>query len=135
MNAHRLLENIEARGGVATVHGKGHAAKISVAPRSVAREFLSDLQRFKPSLLELLEAAPSPDALRHAAPDEGAQSIGKARLRLKRLDKLRGSAGACRAIWRASRRLEREQGDFWRRLSASERHALAVCVALFDEKS
>lgn len=86
MNARQLLENIEARGGVATLHGKGRAAKISVAPRSVAREFLSDLQRFKPSLLELLEAAPSADALQHAALDESAPSLEKAPQASKKRD-------------------------------------------------
>ena len=100
--------------------GKGNAGRLGFR-LSMLRAFL-----IRSGVLD------APDGV---APDERAQSIEKARLRLKRLDKLRGSAGTCRAIWRASRRLEREQGDFWRRLNASERHNLAVCVALFDEKS
>lgn len=54
MDARQLLQNIEARGGVATVKRDGGAASINVAPRSLALELLPDLQRFKPALLELL---------------------------------------------------------------------------------
>lgn len=54
MDARELLEQIEARGGVATIRREGEAAKINVAPKALALELLSDLQRFKPSLLKLL---------------------------------------------------------------------------------
>jgi hypothetical protein len=60
MDALQLLQSIEARGGVATVKGDGGAAKINVAPRSLALELLPDLQRFKPALLELLTAPDAP---------------------------------------------------------------------------
>lgn len=75
------------------------------------------------------------DAPDEHAHDEHAQNIEEARHGLKRLDKLRGSAGACRATCRASRRLKRERPGFWHRLSASERNALAVCVALLDAEN
>lgn len=56
MDAHKLLENIEARGGVATVKRDDGAAVLNVSPRSLALELLPDLQKFKPALLELLGA-------------------------------------------------------------------------------
>lgn len=59
-------------------------------------------------------------------------ALEASRLGLCRLEGILGSADVCRAIWRTSRRLEREQGAFWRLLDASERHILAVCVALSD---
>lgn len=62
-------------------------------------------------------------------------TLEAARTRLTQLEQLQGSAGACRAIWRASRRLERERLDFWRRANASERHTSAVCVALLDAEN
>jgi hypothetical protein len=65
MDARQLLQSIEARGGVATVKTDATgAAKINVAPRSLALDLLPDLQRFKPALLELLTAPaaqPAPD--------------------------------------------------------------------------
>lgn len=56
MNARQLLDAIKKRGGVASVkHGDNGAAVLNVAPRHVALDFASDIQRFKPALLELLE--------------------------------------------------------------------------------
>jgi hypothetical protein len=55
MNAIELLATIEARGGVATVKREGGAVKLNVSPRGVALELASDIQRFKPALLELLD--------------------------------------------------------------------------------
>lgn len=67
MDARQLLQSIEARGGVATVKtDESGAAKINVAPRSLALELLPDLQRFKPALLELLGTDTSEPAQNHA---------------------------------------------------------------------
>lgn len=71
MNAHQLLQNIEAHGGVVTVKRDGGAAKLNVSPRAVALELASDIQRFKPALLELLsplDAQPDDDAARERFP-------------------------------------------------------------------
>lgn len=74
MDARQLLERIEARGGVATVKRDGGPAKINVTPRGVALELATEIQRFKPALLELLER-------RHTKPPETAPEraqIGRA---------------------------------------------------------
>ncbi len=85
MNAHILLETIEARGGVATVKRDDGAARLNVAPRSVALELAGDIQRFKPALLELLApTSPTDDEararfpfhLRTAFPDADHVAIG-----------------------------------------------------------
>jgi len=136
MDAWHLLEGMAARGLSVSLEGE----HLAVSPKSYLTPKLCDaLKAPKSELVSLLQCG-DPFALAVAnappdAPEEHAQNIEKARLRLKRLDKLGGSAGAGRAICRASRRLEGEQGDFWRRLSASERHTLAVCAALLDAEN
>lgn len=130
MNARELLQTIEARGGVATLTGEGRAAKITVAPRQVARELLPELQKFKPSLLELLQLERG--TARESGEEAARRELEEARLRLTRLEVAKGTAGGCRSIWRAARRLECERPGLWRRLDASDRHSLAVCVALLD---
>ncbi len=139
MDAWHLLEGMAARGLSVSLEGE----HLAVSPKSYLTPKLCDaLKAHKSELVSLLQcgdpfavANAPPDAPEEHAPEEHAQNIEKARLRLKRLDKLGGSAGASRAICRASRRLEGEQGDFWRRLSASERHTLAVCAALLDAEN
>lgn len=59
MSARELLETIEARGGVATIKHDGGAVKLNVSPRGVALELATDIQRFKPALLELLTERPA----------------------------------------------------------------------------
>jgi len=131
MNARALLETIEARGGVATVKRRADgAAVLNVAPRSCCADLLPDLQRFKPALLELLTGTDAPPGT--SPPDTRAQNIEASRLRLNRLEARLGTAGACLAIWKASRRLEREQTRFWRRLKASDKHTLSVCFACLE---
>ena len=79
MNAPQLLQTIEARGGAATLkRDESGAAKINVAPRSLALEFLPDLQRLKPELLALLK---SPD---------GAAAPSRAPAPIRLLDELEG---------------------------------------------
>ncbi len=69
MDARQLLQSIEARGGVATVKTDATgAAKINVAPRSLAIELLPDWQRFKPALLELLTAPAKREPMPSASP-------------------------------------------------------------------
>jgi len=105
MNAHQLLERIKARGAVATVRVKGRAAVLNVAPRHIALELASDIQRFKTSLLELL----APEAIPRVPLELSPQ-----------------------AIVRASKRLARQHRALWDSMSQSERLQLAVCVACHE---
>lgn len=94
INARQLLEAIEARGGVASVkHGDNGVAVLNVAPRHVALDFASDIQRFKPALLEMLEPSATmptddeararfPAHLRGAFCDSDQVAIGHCLLRL-----------------------------------------------------
>ena len=52
---------IHERGGVATVKRGGDAPQIQVTPRGLVSDLASEIQRFKPALLELL-TAPEPPA-------------------------------------------------------------------------
>lgn len=61
MSARQLLELIHERGGVATVKQGGAAPQIQITPRGLVSDLASDIQKFKPALLELLTpTAPSP---------------------------------------------------------------------------
>ncbi len=135
MNAPQLLETLTSRGAVVSFDG----GTLWVKPRDVLTPALRDeVRRLKPELVSLLQhgnvfaQGAVAASVADASPDEHAQSIEEARERLTRLESARGMAGACRSIWRASRRLECERPGLWRRLNASDRHALAVCVALLD---
>lgn len=110
MNARELLETIEARGGVATVKRDGGAAVLNVAPRRVALELATDIQRFKPVLLELL--APE---VAHLAP----------RVPLE-LD--------APTLARTARRLEHRHPALWRSMIGAERLQMTVCAALLELK-
>lgn len=68
MNARELLDGIEARGGVASVKRDGGAAVLNVSPRSLALELLPDLQKFKPAILDLLDATGDGDNAPTASP-------------------------------------------------------------------
>ena len=60
MNALELLQTIETRGGMATLkRDELGAAKVNVAPRSLALELLPEIRRLKPELLDLLQGAPA----------------------------------------------------------------------------
>lgn len=120
MDAPELLATLRERGARLTVRTGDGGAVLNVAPRGIASDLAGEVARFKPSLLELLEE------------ERAARLLELARARLTRLETALGTAGACRSIYATGRRLQREKPDFWRRLSASERHELAVCVALLE---
>ncbi len=61
MSARQLLELIHERGGVATVKQGGAAPQIQITPRGLVSDLASEIQKFKPALLELI-AAPEPPA-------------------------------------------------------------------------
>ncbi len=126
MNAPELLATLRGRGARLTVRTGDGGAVLNVAPRGITSDLSGEVARFKPSLLELLEG--------ERREREGAQALEleEARERLNWLERAKSTAGACRSIWRASRRLECERPGLWRRLNASDRHELAVCVALLD---
>jgi hypothetical protein len=66
LSARQLLELIHERGGVATVKQGGAAPQIQITPRGLVSDLASDIQKFKPALLELL--APEPPATDAATP-------------------------------------------------------------------
>ncbi len=148
MNARFLLETIEARGGVATVKtGSDGAAKINVAPRSLALELLPELQRFKPGLLELLapEEANRRETLRRSnarpvATPLGAQREFDALAAFERLPERNDGLNRAAQVEAARQSIERR---FLRALQLGDRSngrtgqtrdvwAVAVAVALLD---
>ncbi len=136
MNAQRLLEGMVARGFAVSLEGE----HLAVSPKSRLTPKIRDaLKAHKPELVSLLQCgnafALGAFALGGAdAPAERVGSIEEARERLNRLEAAKGTAGACRSIWRASRRLERGPNTkaLWRQMNASDRRVLAVCGALLD---
>lgn len=66
------------------------------------------------------------------AADAPPDALESARARLARLEAALVTAGACRSIWRASRRVEREQPGFWAGMNARSRNELSVAYALLD---
>jgi len=129
VNAPELLSTLRARGVVA--RREGDALKLD-APKGAVADLLSELQRFKPVLLELLET--------EQTEGERARQMAHllahhSRVRLARLVERLGEDGACVTINATARQLKREKPDFWRHLSQSDRHDLAVCVALLSGKA
>jgi len=89
LNALELLETIEARGGALTVKRDGGAAKIQIAPRGLVCDLAGAIQKFKPALLELLDAptdatrrARVRPELRRQMPDADVLELGRLLLKL-----------------------------------------------------
>jgi len=126
MDARHLLEGMAARGFAVSLEGE----HLAVSPKSRLTPKMRDaLKAHKPELVSLLS---------HGNPF--AQGIGGAFVAKPKprglpvgADELGETRAACRAIYAATRHIEARNPRFWRRLNASERHALAVCVALLGE--
>jgi hypothetical protein len=149
MNARQLLECIEARGGVATVKRDGDAAKINVVPRHVALDFASDIQRFKPALLELLDGTATATPATRAPSGDGAALLDgatvypldfKARAAYWRLSAKRRGLNRSAQVERARASidarfvamLERADTKEGREGAAGDAWALGVALALLD---
>ena len=90
MTAHQLLLEIEGRGATIKVAPAIGGDKLQIAPRGLVNDLASDIQKFKPALLELLApdvaAVTGNDAearqrvrpeLRAMMPDDDAIAIGR----------------------------------------------------------
>lgn len=95
MTAHQLLLEIEGRGATIKVAPAIGGDKLQIAPKGLVGDLASDIQKFKPALLELLSpdvaAATASDdearrrvmpELRAMAPDADILAIGRALLKL-----------------------------------------------------
>lgn len=134
MDARHLLEGMAARGFTVALEGE----HLAVSPKSGLTPKLRDaLKAHKSELVSLLSHG-NPFAVRVDAQGAGAVS-GAPPGALEALrgvpigaDELEETGAACRAIWRAARHIEARNPTFWRRLDASDKHALCVAFALLD---
>ncbi len=126
MDAQHLLEGMAARGFTVALEGE----HLAVSPKSGLTPKLRDaLKAHKSELVSLLS---------HGNPF--AQGIGGASVAKPQprglpvgADELAEHGAACLAIAAAAWHIEARNPHFWRRLKASERHALAVAFALLGE--